>query len=158
MPIDTTLYVHESTLDSICEICALTGRTRNRIIVMLLRAALRDRSRAVRIGCSVRYQSRDRREKWRTVHVRLSEDEADYFKDLRNFYRMSDSLILAIAVRDYFDDILRQSISGGMTDNYPFSNYILSREEIDGLVFWRICWGFPEKPEKYFLLRPIQSP
>ena len=111
-----------------------------------------DPGKKIKTGSAIRYQKSDSKEKWQTVHVRFREDEADYFKDLRNFLKLSDSLILAQAAREYLDEIIKKTNRNEKNDNYPFSNYILSREVSDGLIFWIICWGFPKKPEKYHKL------
>lgn len=154
MSVATTLYVHEATLGLIAEACAMTGTTRSRLIATLLERSMRDPGMEPRIGRLVRYQRADRREAWRTVHVRFREDEVDYVKDLRSFYRVSASLLLAVAARRFIREIIRQSEKREQSDNYPFSNYLLSRETIDGYIFWKICWGFPPNPEKYITIDP----
>lgn len=148
MSIETTMYVHETTMDLIKNACAITGRKRNDMIVMLLRHAMTDSRRVIRTGCLVQYQKRDRRDKWSTVHVRFREDEADYFRDLRNFLKFSNSLILAFAVRDYLNEIVKKSGKNEKTDNYLISNYVITREFIDGLIQWRIYWGYPQGKRK----------
>lgn len=148
MSIDTTMYIHETTMGLINDACMVTGVKRNAMIVRLLKHAMSDTRLAVKTGCRVRYQDRDRWNKWHTVHVRLREDEADYVKDLRNFLRLSDSLILALAARAYLNEMLRKTKKDEENDNYRFSNYLLSRIIIDGLVHWIICWGYPGKEEK----------
>ncbi|HNV47329.1 MAG TPA: hypothetical protein PKJ16_09830 [Spirochaetota bacterium] len=152
MAIDTTLNVHESTLRRIDRITSITGRARNRVIVDLLTRVMSDRGKQFATGCTVRYQRRDNKEKWRTVHVRLSEDEVDYFRDLRGVYKRSESLLLAEAAREYLSDIIREALRGVKSDNHPFQNYVLSRHEAEGLIFWTICWGFPPTPQNHFKL------
>ncbi|HPI22325.1 MAG TPA: hypothetical protein PLE73_03965 [Spirochaetota bacterium] len=153
MAVDTTMYVHKSTLGLVKVVCTRAGLKRNRAIVLLLKGAMTDRALKAAIGRAIRYQGRDRKDNWRTVHVRLREDEADYFKDLRNVLKLSVSLILAIAARRYLAELVRKAKQGEKMDNYPFSHYVLSREEQeDGMIFWKICWGFPEHPEHHFRL------
>lgn len=152
MPIDTTLYVHQTTLRLIDAACVMTGIRRGQLVVLLLVRAILNRGKALKSGSATRYQTRDRREMWRTIHVRMLADDADYFRDARCFFNESVSLILAQAAREYLREILQRSRSGEKVDNYPLKNYIICREERDGLIFWHICWGFPEKPEKYFRL------
>jgi hypothetical protein len=149
MSIETTMYIHDTTMSLLNDACVLTGRKRNEMIVLLLNYAMADLKRAVKTGCRVRYQGRDCREKWHTVHVRFREDEADYAKDLRNFLKLSDSLILALAAREYLNEIVRKSRKDDGNDNYRFSNYFVSREVIGGSIQWRINWGYPPKTGKY---------
>ena len=152
MAVDTTMYIHDTTMDLIKNAVALTGKTRNQMIVILLKRTMIDSRKKIRTGCTIKYQDRDPLKRWKTVHVRFREDEADYFKDLRNFLKRSDSLLLAQAARGYLDEIIRKAIQNQDIDNYPFFNYIISREEAENLIFWHICWGLPEKPEEYFKL------
>jgi hypothetical protein len=145
MSLDTTLYIHDSTMGLINDACTLTGTGHNDMIVLLLKNSMLEPKQEVMTGRLVRYQGRDRRESWHTVHVRFREDMADFVKDLRGFFRLSVSFILALAARAYLNDIVRKSRIQGKCDNYPFSNYIVSKEVNDGLIFWRICWGYPLK-------------
>ena len=152
MAVDTTMYIHDTTMDLINNAKTITGKTRNQMIVILLKRTMADSRKKIRTGCTVKYQDRDPMKRWNTVHVRFREDEADYFKDLRNFLKCSDSLLLAQAARGYLDDIIRKASQKKEIDNYPFLHYIISREKSENLIFWHICWGLPEKPEKYFKL------
>lgn len=148
MSVETTMYIHDTTMGLVNDACALIGIKKNAMIVLLLHYAMADMKHAIRTGCRVRYQERDRRDKWHTVHVRFREDEADYVKDLRNFLKLSDSFILAMAARAYINDMVRKSKRDEKLDNYRFSNYLIIREVIDGLIHWRICWGYPGKTAK----------
>lgn len=155
MAIDTTLYVHETTIELIDSACAIMGCSRSRAIVMLFRRAMADRRKRPNTGSAIRYQRRDALRRWRTVHVRFREDEADYVKDMRNFFKLSDSLILAQAARQYLDDVVKQSCRDGKSDNYRFPNYILARYIEDGLTCWLVCWGIPHSPLLRTLFRSI---
>jgi len=147
MAINTTLNVHANTLRLLDDACALTGMRRGRIINMLIHRSMHDMTKRIRIGRSVQYQARDHKENWHIIHVRLSEDDADYLKDLRNVLKESDSLIIAKAARLFLSDIIKQATQGMRCDNYRFSNYVLSRIEEDGLIAWKIYWGYPKNPE-----------
>lgn len=142
--LDTTIYVYETTMLLIDQMCEVGGMKRNQAIAALLVRAMRDPQKSVRAGALVRYQRRDHSGRWRRMHVRLPKDRADYAKDMRGFFRQSFSLIIALAVREYMDEIVRLSKRGQTIDNYPFSNYIIVRNEEGGLISWMIWWGDPE--------------
>ncbi|HNR86805.1 MAG TPA: hypothetical protein PKM65_00525 [Spirochaetota bacterium] len=154
MAIRTTAHLHLSTLALIDSARKKTRQRRNDIIIALLTRAMTDPRMETVLGRAIRYQDRDRKECWRTIHVRFSEDEADYFSDLRNFFKLSISLIIAIAARRYLSEMLNATGSQSRVDNYPFQNYVLSRETIDGLTYWKICWGFPRDPQNHFPTPP----
>lgn len=153
MSVDTTIYVHETTLQLVDVAIARTGKKRNHIIIALLERAMADSTMRIKTGCAVRYQERDCSARWRTVHVRLKGEEAEYFTDMRKFFKRSVSLLLAEAARAYLAELVENAHEGKM-DNYPFSGYSLSREVKDGLVLWHICWGSPPNPSGGLPRRP----
>jgi len=146
MPIDTTLYIHENTLKLISESCDMSGISHNRLIVMLLKNAMGKARKNMKTGLAIRYQERNQGGHWHTVHVRFREDEADFFKDMRNFMKMSVSLILAQAAREYLKEMVRASAERETTDNYPFSNHQLSFIETNDGIFWITHWKTPPPP------------
>ena len=149
MPLDTTLYIHKSTMKLLQVAMEKTGKTQNEIIVMLMKRSMKDAKRMVRLGTTVTYQDDDAREMWKTVHVHYREDEVDYVKDLRNVVKMSDSLILALAARKYLTEIIATAQKLETVDNYLFEHYYLSIEPREKLTFVNICWGKPENPERW---------
>ena len=144
MSLETTIRIHATTMRLINDACGSTCIRRNDMIVYLLKKTLADTSQKFSTGRLVRYQERDRRESWHTIHVRLKEDEADFFKDLRGFLRLSVSLILAVATRAYLHEIFKKSGTSRITDNYPYSNYLISRIVSKNIISWIIYWGYPE--------------
>ena len=123
---DTTLYIHLSTMKILERAMERTGKTRNQIIVMFLKRAMKDVRKMARLGTTVQYQEDAVKALWRTVHVRFREDEVDFIKDLRNIAKMSDSLLLALAARKYLKEIIAVARRIEETDNYLYHNYILS--------------------------------
>ena len=50
-------------------------------------------------SCSrVKYQERDVKENWHRLHIIMNEYEYEYYFDMRKFFKMSVSFILAYAV------------------------------------------------------------
>ena len=149
MQADTTLYIHLSTMKILERAMEKTGKTRNQIIIMLLKRAMKDARKMARLGTTVRYQEDDVKAMWRTEHVRFREDEVDFFKDLRNVAKMSDSLLLALAARKYLKEIIAVARRMGHTDNYLYCNYLLSLKIYKCSVILNISWGIPENYEEW---------
>jgi len=100
-----------------------------------------DRHYRARCGKQIQYQEKCSPDEWHTFHVRFRPDEYEYFLDLKKILKFSVSGILAIAVNKYLPAITKTDIC----DNYQFQNYIIGRETIDGVICWRLAWGFTPK-------------
>ena len=91
---------------------------------------------------TVTYQCDDLHENWHCFHIRFKEDENEFFVDLRKFSKFSVSYLLAMAVKRYLDDIIKDGVKS--IDNYNlFSNYVLYHDVVEGIITWHIYWGFP---------------
>ena len=65
--------------------------------------------------------------------------------DLRKILKLSVSGILALAVNKYLPSLMKENNS----DNYHFQNYIIGKETIDGIICWRLVWGYTPKIIKF---------
>jgi hypothetical protein len=93
---------------------------------------------------AVKYQDDDLKENWHCFHVKLSDDEYDFFIDLRKFYRLSVSRLLALAVKKYLSQVISE-FKMKLVDNYVyFKHYDLNYEVGDGYIAWKIYWRTPE--------------
>lgn len=138
----TTLNIHVDVLSKINHAAAKFRKSRKAIIVFLLKQLMMDRRVLSRGFTAVRYQQDDDKECWHTFHIRFREDDNEYFVDLRKFSKCSVSCLLAIAVNQYIDELLLNEMKE--VDNYPFmSNYVLLQDLVDGIICWRIYWGYP---------------
>ena len=120
---------------------------------------MRDSYRLVRGNSPVKYQKRNLTGDWHRFHIKLNDYEYEYCLDMRKFYKMSVSLIVAYAVSNYLDEIIIKLLDTNMrevTDNYHYKNYILIQEIIDSTICWKIYWGIPYNLEKINLL-PTQD-
>ncbi len=124
----------------------ITGRTMTFLIKLLIQRVMRGNRKLLKSNTRVKYQERDEKENWRRLHISFNEDEYEYCLDMRKFFKMSVSLILAFAVMRYLDDIINELIDGSKnTDNYRFRNYMFINKIIDGIICWQIYWGYPKK-------------
>ena len=144
MLIESTIYVHKSTMETLNKGVVITGRTRNYIIKMLMQNVMKDNKRLLKSYSRVKYQARDARENWHRLHMVMNEYEYEYYLDMRKFYKMSVSFILAYAAMKYMDEILNELHKrGNSTDNYFYKNYIFIRKTINKVICWQIYWGIP---------------
>ncbi len=146
MMIETTLYVHKSILAQLERGAAVTGKSRTVLIKLLIQRVMRSNRTFLKSSTAVKYQESDEKGSWHRLHLAMNEYEYEYCLDMRKFYKMSVSLILAYAVRMYLDEILGK---GNSTDNYRFINYLFTREIVDGIICWRTYWGIPGIPRTF---------
>ncbi len=140
MLIETTLHVHRNILDKLDNGAAISRRTRTYIIKLLVQRVMKDNHSMVKMNSRVRYQDRDIKENWKRINIVFNEYEYEYCQDLRKFFKMSVSYILAFAVLRYMDELIKSNIS---TDKYFHRNYIFIRKTIDNIICWQIYWGIP---------------
>ncbi|MBN1496075.1 MAG: hypothetical protein JXA07_04860 [Spirochaetes bacterium] len=146
MMIETTINIHSIFLEQINRAALKTGKSRNQIIIMLIKKQMDDMQGHIQNGKRIQYQEKASREYWHTIHLQLRPDDYEYFLDLRKLLKMSISRILALAVLRYLKNIIKSKI----TDNYHYKNYIIQLEIIDGIICWKLLWGFPRNPVKLF--------
>ena len=143
MRIETTLNVHQDILSQLFEASVITMKSMSSIIAMVLHRITVDNCVVSRSFKRVQYQERDRENDWKTVHVVVDSATYEYFLDMRKLFKMSVSLLLAIAVSKYLEDIINDLCNNKNTDNYLCRNYIISKKVIDGVSCFYIYWGIP---------------
>ena len=149
MIIETTLYVRKGTLARLSQASEKIGRSRTSLLVLLLKRTMKDSYRLVQSNRPVRYQKKSQSQDWHRLHIRLKEYEYEYCLDMRKFFKMSVSLIIAYAVSKYLDELIYMlSDTKIITDNYHYKSYLLIREVVDSAICWKIYWGIPYKLDK----------
>lgn len=143
---DTTLNISIAALEQITSVAHAHGITRSELITHLIKKVMDDIPDPARLGKMVQYQKRMPPGDWHTFHLSLREDDYEYFLDLRKLFKMSVSLILAYALKKF----LKYMNKKNNTDNYTYRNYLVVREIVDGIICWKLHWGFPPHPEKLF--------
>ena len=142
MLIESTLYVNKSILETLNKSSAITGINKNKIIKLLMQRVMKDNQRLLKTYSRVKYQERDIKENWHRLHIVMNEYEYEYYLDMRKFFKMSVSFILAYAVMRYLDEVLKMNKSA---DNYCYQNYIFMKEVVNGIICWQTYWGIPPK-------------
>ena len=146
MLIETTMHVHNSILEILTYGEVMTGRPIKVIIKLLMQRIMDDNHKLLKSCRRVKYQERDKEKNWHRVHIVLNEYEYEYYLDMRKFYKMSVSFILAYAVMKYLNELVNELLDRNKnTDNYLYSNYIFIKETVDGIICWKTYWGIPQK-------------
>ncbi len=146
MIIQTTLYIHKSILEMLNRGSVITGESRTAIIKHLMQRLMSDNRKMLQSYSRIKYQARDDKENWHRLHIIISEYEYEYYLDMRKFYKMSVSFILAYAVKRYLNEVVYALLDmNNNTDNYRYRNYILIKKILDGIICWQIYWGIPQK-------------
>jgi hypothetical protein len=138
----TTINMHLDTLTSISRAAIKLKTSKRDIIVRLLMRIMREIDGFKAGFSSVRYQANDPEGRWHCFSINFKIDESEFFSDLRNFCKCSVSLLVAIAVEKYLGEMIEE-LKEGLHNYFRFSNYIIHREMIDGIVCWRLYWGSP---------------
>ena len=142
MLIETTLHVHKSILDKLDTGAETSRRSRTFIIKLLIQRIMKDNKGMIKTNSRIKYQERDIKENWSRINIVFNEYEYEYCQDLRKFFKMSVSYIIAYAVLKYLDEVLK---IGKYTDNYFYTSYIFIQKTYDGAICWQIYWGIPQQ-------------
>jgi hypothetical protein len=142
---ETTLNIRSDISKKITIGAQARGISRSEMIIILIKKVMDDISNPGRMGKMIQYQDRRSQDEWHTFHLKMREDDYEYFLDLRKLLKMSVSLILAYAVEKFLDKLLKRN----STDNNRYRNYIIARDVIDNIICWKFIWGFPPNIEKF---------
>ena len=150
MLIESTLHIHKSILEMLNKGSEMTGENRTFLIKLLMQRIMNNNQKLLKSYSRIQYQGRDVKENWHRLHVVVNEYEYEYYQDMRKFFKMSISFILAYAVIRYLDEIINELlVSNKSTDKYYFRNYIFIKETVNGVICWQIYWGIPLKIPLY---------
>ncbi len=151
MSIKTTCVICEEVFALLAEAEEKTGRTMIDLVIAAMRMMLRNHKQYDRTHGRIEYQKRfdvdtGKRIVKHRMKLNILEREYDYFQDMRKIFRRSISLVMAIAVRTYLSEIVERILNKKYdedADNYPFQNYAILDNCIDGITTFRIWWGLP---------------
>lgn len=152
MRIDTTYIMTEDVFTRLSDASLKTGCDMIEIATNCMRMMMHNHKSYLRENGRIKYQDRiDEKTglpipKIR-VKVRLLEREYDYFQDFRKVFRRSISLVMAIAVLTYLDEVIEMMMRPDydeISDNYPYINYSIMEKCIENITTFRIWWGVPD--------------
>jgi hypothetical protein len=140
--IKMTINININVLNSIEFASIELGTSRSKIIKLLMKEIKLDKNIHFKFFSQVKYQEKDFKKNWSMFHIKLSESEYEYFLDIRKFFKMSVSLILAFAVKKYLHLLLK---SNSLGDNYSPDNYFFQLGVFQGKESFIISWGNMDK-------------
>lgn len=148
MNISTTLYMHKSNFNRLEKASKTLGISKNFIIRILLKKMMEDVEVCSKVWTTVKYQEDDTKRNWRQFHLVLHEGEYEYAIDMRKYYKMSLSLIVAVAIGRYLPQLIRRFCNKLIknTQNLTYTNYLISKRIISGIVCWIVWWGVVSNP------------
>lgn len=120
-----------------------TGRTRRDIVSALMNYIAKTGQFKVSVSGSVRYQKRIDDCRWNCFHIRLEQDEYDFFYDLKKVMKMSVSFVISWAIENFLDKFLIKVTIGN--DNYRYMNYAMYNVIIGDVFHIILCWGIPPR-------------
>jgi hypothetical protein len=141
--IATSINMQIDTFTLLSRAAVQLNTSRRAIIVRLLMRIMHNISRHQGGFTSVRYQPGNSEKRWHCFSIRFKPDENEFFMDLRKLCKCSVSLLVAIAVEKYLDEMIRNK-KRTVYNNIMFENYLLSRTAVDGIISWQIHWGTPK--------------
>jgi hypothetical protein len=148
----TTLNINVDIFSRISTAATKLGKPRREVIVLLLMRIMQNHSMPHRGFTTVKYQPDDDKDKWHPFQICIRPDENEFFMDLRKFCKYSVSYLVAIAVEKYLDQLVDDAGGTGIHNYVYYRNYVIYREVVDGVISWRLYWGYPSEELKTFRL------
>ncbi len=143
MSIKTTFYMKKTIIGMIDRAVDETGKSRTALIALLMKRVMKDHSRLARAHQSVRYQGALQKNCWRRWHITLCSRDYEQYLDMRKFFKLSVSFLVAYAVENHLDDLVDEIINGKQDDNYQYDCYFIVQKSDDSSVSWKVVWGLP---------------
>ncbi|MCX7679361.1 MAG: hypothetical protein N2316_09080 [Spirochaetes bacterium] len=151
MDFKTTYMMTEEVLCRVNDAAKKTGRDAMELILHAMRLLVNDcRNLRHQLG-PVEYQKRlddQTGEKIvkRRVKVKMDRRENMLFQDMRRFYFMSISLLIAIAVRRYLDRVVAYYLAEfyeEREDSYPSGNWMYKEKCTETAIAMTVWYGVP---------------
>ena len=143
MVTETTMCVRGETREKLEAASLAAGVSRSRLVSSLLNYASKRMhvDRSSRGG--IRYQERLEGIERGRMHLRLRNDEYEFFIDMRKVWKMSVSFLVAYAVELFLDELLQKMTMN--PDNYRYRNYAMTKVYAGDVICWIFYWGIPRK-------------
>ncbi len=159
MYIRTTCVMRTEVLQLLLKAQEKTKLSMEQLLAHVMRKMRKHYTAYLRDDGRIQYQKRHDEEtkvpikKYR-VKVKFLESEYNYFQEMRYFFRRSISLVMAIAVFRYFDEVIEEILNSDNTDLheyfYPYENRAKFIKCIENVPTFKIWWGIPWTLELLF--------
>ena len=137
----TTLNLELTTYLELKELASLKEVSVGTIIVSLMKLLSYEIEHRKMPERLVEYQKLSEGEEWYTCHVYWSFPEYQHFVDMRNFFKMSVSFLVATALRMYGYQLLDSGNPEEWDDKNLFPHYSFGKQRVSGDYYFMICWG-----------------
>ncbi len=137
MNIDTTINITDNNTVLLKNSAEKLNVSTNVLIIRLITKFLVNTDRNIKAFQRISYQKKDETECWVQKHLWFSPEFYEKCLDLRKFYKLSLSNVLAVAINLYLVEKLK-----GVTDNYT-QNYTFMQSKQAGCGVFTITWGYP---------------
>ena len=139
----TTINIDLPNLKRLTGASIALSTSRTALISVILKYMSRKPLKHFEAKLGIEYQPRSLDHQWHVFHLRLSRDEYDFFQDMRRICKMSISYIIAFAIQNYLNEIIK--LFRGKVDSYRYHNYAIMQINIGDVICWAIYWGIPDK-------------
>ena len=139
----TTINIDLPYLKKLTSASIVLSTSRTAIISALLNHMSRKKLHHLASKLGIEYQPRLLDHQWHVFHIKLTRDEYDFFQDMRRICKMSISYLIAFAIQNYLNELIK--LFRGKIDSYRYHNYAIIQNTIGNVISWAIYWGIPEK-------------
>lgn len=101
MAIRTTLNLDVKTSELLDHCAHKLGISRSNLVIILSRRLMAQSNKRSISAHATRYQRRNPKEQWKTVHIRLMDTEYSFLVEMRCFYRFSVSFLICKELWDF---------------------------------------------------------
>ncbi len=145
MDIETTVYLKRQFLNKIISASDLCNISRSEIVFLLLNKFMKNDSMEIKAFSPVEYQDADSDAKWRRLHVVFGHDFYERCLDMRKVYKKSVSFLVAIAVLEYLDILIRELTGREKSNDNYTPNYSFIVKTYNKVPLIITHWEFPDK-------------
>ncbi len=134
--IKTSVYINVDKLLKVVEFSMANGLSYSEVITLLLRKLQLDGDCNIKKFSAVKYQDDDPDKNWVVKTVYFEEICYEFFTDMRKFFKISVSFLLAKAIDLFLTTILSEENQRNYTDH----DWDISRKEEKCSEIWTILW------------------
>lgn len=142
-PVDTTVNLHQKQIERLEQAFQNSGVSVNELILLLFKRMMEENENLHEKTRVIRYQEDS--EGYRKHHVYMDYVEYDQKLDMRRMYKMSASLVLALAIDWFLDELLHYLLSkkegNAIVNVFSSKNYQLIPIFKPKYTEYRIIWG-----------------
>ncbi len=143
MNIRTTLHLDIHTAELLDARSRSTGLTRSKLIISLMHNLMKNAKQLSTTKKVVRYQNRNFHVHWKTVHIRLEDNEYSFLIEMRCFYRFSVSALICMVLHNKINNqnnICNNIFFNNHLDKNPYRGHRILDINNDMSISWHIHW------------------